>query len=395
MEPKKLSWKERGQLWLRLGIRLVLAALLILLVWTAGGRLLSLFMPFLLALAAAAIFQKPVRWLQKKLGWKRRVIALLTVIVFFLAVGTAIGFLVRAAVKELISLTENWQTILAAGEQMAGRLEGLIQSLTARLPFRFAPQGEPLLDRMAQWLQEWLNDAAPNLARLTVFATDKAREVATIVLAAVVFLTATYFLCADYPYLRARAVGKMDERTRAWAGQVKRAALAAFGGYLKAQLLLSAGVFVILLIGFALIGQEYALLLALALAVLDFIPLIGAGTVMVPWAIVDLLTGRYLFAAELMAVWGVIVLFRRVAEPKFVGDQTGLSPILSLMSIYIGMRLAGVAGMILGPILTLVVLNLAGLGLFDRVRADLRLAADDTAALLRDAGKKDEDELKK
>ena len=84
----------------------------------------------------------------------------------------------------------------------------------------------------------------------------------------------------------------------------------------------------------------------------------------------------------MMSIWGVIALFRRVMEPKFVGDQTGLSPILSLVSIYVGMKLAGVLGMILGPIVLLVLLNLAGMGMFRSLRRDLTAAAEDIAAIL-------------
>ena len=123
-------------------------------------------------------------------------------------------------------------------------------------------------------------------------------------------------------------------------------------------------------------------LLALGLAVLDFIPIVGAGTVMVPWAVVELVTRNFSSAISLMVIWGVIALFRRAMEPKFVGDQTGLSPVLSLLSVYVGMKLGGVLGMILGPVLTLVVLNLAGMGLFRGLRADLSAAAWDVAAIL-------------
>ena len=161
-------------------------------------------------------------------------------------------------------------------------------------------------------------------------------------------------------------------------------ALAAFGGYLKAEFLLSVGVFFILLGGFFIIHQPYGLLLALVLAVMDFIPIIGAGTVMVPWAVIDLFTGNLGGAIRLMVIWGLIALFRRVGEPKFVGDQTGLSPILSLVSIYVGMRLGGVLGMILGPTVLLIALNLVKLGLFDGVRADAEAAVEDVIAILRE-----------
>ena len=144
------------------------------------------------------------------------------------------------------------------------------------------------------------------------------------------------------------------------------------------------GVFFILLTGFTLTGQPYGLLLAFLLAVLDFIPIVGAGTVMVPWAVVDLCLGNLRQAVELMVIWGVIALFRRVGEPKIVGDQTGLPPVVSLISIYVGMRLAGVLGMILAPVVCMVFLNICRLGVFTPVLEDLRLAAGDLAAFLRD-----------
>lgn len=214
--------------------------------------------------------------------------------------------------------------------------------------------------------------------------TNKAVALPSFLLALVIFLMALYFLTADYPYLRTWAVQHTSASVTRFFSQVKQTALAAFGGYLKAELMLSVGVFFILLVGFILTRQSYGLLLALGLAVLDFIPIVGAGTVMVPWAVIALFTRDYVTAVNLMLIWGVIALFRRVMEPKFVGNQTGLSPILSLFSIYVGMKIAGVLGMILGPICTLVLLNLAALGIFDGIKADLSAAAADIAAILRE-----------
>lgn len=211
---------------------------------------------------------------------------------------------------------------------------------------------------------------------------EKAVSFSSFLLALVFFVMATFMLTADYPYLRSRAAQHLDEGTLHFLGQVRATALGAFGGYLKAELLLSIGVFFILLIGFFVIRQPYGLLLALGLAIMDFIPIIGAGTVMVPWAVIALFTHNYLDAIEIMVIWGIIAMFRRVMEPKFVGDQTGLSPIASLVSIYVGMQVAGVLGMILGPILLLVLLNLAGMGMFRGLRLDIAAAVRDIAALL-------------
>lgn len=386
MYREPLSWPQRGQLWLRIGIRLLVTVAVLLFVWKLGRPLLALFMPFLLALGAAALLNPVVRQLQRRLGWSRGALSLLTLMVIFGAAGTGLTLLVRSAVLELVSLAENWQGILLTIENSVLELDLLLQGLAEKLPFAITAPDQTVLERVVSWMQEWMQTAAPDLGNLTQFATDKARGVAGFALALVVFLMGSYFLCADYPYLRTRVIQRLDDGFLSFLRQVKTAALAAFGGYLKAQLLLTVGVFFILLGGFLLTGQSYALLLALGLAVLDFIPIVGSGTVMVPWAVIDLFTARYDRAIAIMVIWGAVALFRRVGEPKFVGNQTGLSPIVSLISIYVGMRVGGVAGMILGPILTLVVLNLLGLGLLDGVKADLRLAAEDTAAILRGSG---------
>lgn len=388
MHRKQLDWAQRGRLWLRLLIRVLGTALILWAAVKLGGPLLSLFMPFILALAAAALLDPVVRVLQRRLGWARKWVSLVVLIVLVGGIGGALALLLRAGVEEVVSLAENWDGLLAAFSQGLERAEGLLQNLARSLPFKLPAHDRPLLDQVGQWLSQWLAGAVPDIGNLTGFAAARARGAVSFVLALVAFLMGAYFLCADYPYLRTGFARRLDEATLARFEQVKKVSLGAFGGYLRAQLLLSLGVFVILLCGFLVTGQSYALLLALGFAILDFIPLIGSGTVMVPWAVIDLILGNYARAIQLMVIWGLIVVFRRLAEPKVVGDQTGLSPILSLISIYIGMRLYGVLGMVFCPILVLVVLNLAGLGLFDGPRRDLKLAFEDIMAILR--GSKDE-----
>ena len=383
MYREPLNWAQRGQLWLRLCIRFFGTVLILWGLAKVGRPLLSLFMPFVLALAAAALLDPVVQLLQKRMKWSRKWVSLIVLIVLVGGIGGVIALLVRAGVQEAVSLAENWDGLLAAVSQGLETAEAALEALLEKLPFHLPAYDEPLLDQVGLWLSQWLEGFVPSLGNLTGFAAARAKAVVEFVLALVVFLTGTYFLCADYPYLRTSFAKRMDENTLGWFNQVKKVSLGAFGGYLRAQLLLSLGVFCILLCGFLVTGQSYGLLLALGFAILDFIPLIGSGTVMVPWAVVALFLGNYTQAIQLMVIWGLIVLFRRVAEPKVVGDQTGLSPILSLISIYVGMRLYGVAGMILCPILLLVVLNLASLGLFDGIRADLKLAFMDLLSILR------------
>ena len=379
MTNERLTWTQRGQLWLRLGLRLTLAALAVWLVIRFGRPLLSLFAPFLFALAAAALLNPLVKRLQKTLGWNRQLLSALVLILLFGLVGGGLALLVYAAAGQLVSLVQNWSGLLESAQSAMDQVEALFARFLTLVP----PQVTEILEETGDELFRWLSDAAPAaLANLGVEAGEKAMGLPSFLVALIIFVMATFLLTADYPYLRSRAVQHMDEGVLRFLGQLRSTALGAFGGYLKAEFLLSVGVFFILLAGFFIIRQPYGLLLALGLAVMDFIPIIGAGTVMVPWAFIALFTGDLPSAVELMAIWGVIALFRRVMEPKFVGDQTGLSPLMSLVSIYVGMKLAGVLGMVFGPVVLLVLLNLAGMGMFRGLRLDLTAAARDIAAIL-------------
>jgi sporulation integral membrane protein YtvI len=379
MNNKQLTWPQRGALWLRLGIRLGLTALAVWLAARFGRPLLSLFAPFLLALIAAAALNPLVKKLQKLLGWNRQVLTLLLLFLIFGLLGGGLALLVYAAAGQLMSLVQNWGGLLDSLQAVMDQLEALFARLLTLVP----PQVNEIVENAGDSLFQWLSEAAPAaLGNLGLEAGERAMGLPAFLVALVIFIMATFLLTADYPYLRSRYVQHLDEGLLRFLGQLRTTALGAFGGYVKAEFLLSVGVFFILLAGFFLIRQPYGLLLSLGLAVMDFIPIIGAGTVMVPWAFVALFTGDFTAAVELMAIWGVIALFRRVMEPKFVGDQTGLSPILSLVSIYVGMKLAGVLGMVFGPVVLLVVLNLAGMGMFRGARLDLEAAARDIAAIL-------------
>ena len=379
MTQKQLTWHQRGALWLRLSIRLLLFAAGCFAVLRFGRPLLALCAPFVFALAAAALLNPLIKALQRALGWSRQLVSAALLLLLFALVGGGLALLAYAAVGQAVSLVQNWSGLLDSLQAALDQLESLFAQLLALAPPQLTQLPENAGGQLFQWLYQVVPDA---LASLGLEAGERAMGLPSFLMALVIFIMATFLLTADYPYLRSRAVQHMDEGLLRFLSQVRATALGAFGGYLKAEFLLSVGVFFILLAGFFLMGQPYGLLLSLGLAVMDFIPVIGAGTVMVPWAFVALFTRDFSNAAWLMGIWGVIALFRRVMEPKFVGDQTGLSPILSLVGIYVGMKLAGVLGMILGPVALLILLNLAGMGCFQGLALDLRAAAKDIAAIL-------------
>ena len=316
-----------------------------------GLPLLSLFAPFVAALITAAILHPPIRWLQRRLGVPRKFSTLLILLLLFGLLGAGIGYLGYAGGVELVALVQNWNGLL---ENLQSTLDQ-IEIMSAQL-WRLVPaQLTAAVESVTQGFMEWLSSAMPNLLNAAVeYTTDKARGVPDVVLALIIYIMACYMLTVDYPYLRSQAAQHTHQRLLHFLKQVRDTAVAAFGGYLRAEFLLSVVVFFILLAGFFLIGQSYGLLLALGLAVMDFIPIIGAGTVMVPWAVIDSVYGKLLPRRPAHAHLG-----RHRPVPPGGGAQVrratrpACPPSLSLISIYIGWRLAGVLGMILGPTIAL------------------------------------------
>ncbi|MEG1395830.1 MAG: sporulation integral membrane protein YtvI [Oscillospiraceae bacterium] len=380
MEHHELPWRERGRLWLRLGVRILIYCAVALLLFYVLPPVLGLFMPFVVAFIMAWLLNPLVKWIQKKTKAPRGLISLLLILLLF---GVFSGLLVGfgyTIVNEIRTLAANWESIWASFKGVFDSLSLLLTDAFKILPDDMAQQALALMNQFVQWLQNLIPTI---LGTLAGNAGNFAMSIPAFVVAAVIFVMGWYFIAADYPHIRFVLTDHLPPEFRIFMGKVKGTALGAFGGWLKTQVIIACVVFLILLAGFMIIGQGYALLLAFMLAILDLIPIVGSGTIMIPWAVIDLFTGNYRHAIELMVIWGVLALFRRMAEPKVLGDQTGLPPILSLVGIFIGMRLGGVFGMIVGPILLMVVINIAKGGLFDGLLADLRLALSDTTALLK------------
>ena len=115
-------------------------------------------------------------------------------------------------------------------------------------------------------------------------------------------------------------------------------------------------------ISFKLQSIPYTFLLAMCIAVIDALPILGVGTVLIPWSIISLVTGDFFHAVGMIATYGVVLVIRNMVEPKIVGMHIGLHPFVSLLCIYFGYRIAGFGGMFLVPVLVLLICKLQELG---------------------------------
>ena len=129
----------------------------------------------------------------------------------------------------------------------------------------------------------------------------------------------------------------------------------------------------ILLAGFVVLGIRYAFLLAILIAVLDFLPLFGTGTVLLPWAVVKVFSGEYMLAAGLALLYVVSQVARQMIQPKIVGDSMGLPPLMTLFLLYLGFKIRGISGMIMAVPLGILGMKLYEYGMFDSLIRNVRL----------------------
>ena len=119
--------------------------------------------------------------------------------------------------------------------------------------------------------------------------------------------------------------------------------------WFRAYLLILGLTFFELFIGFSMLGVSYSFLSALGVALVDILPMFGAGAVLVPWAAVMLITGDQFMGVGLLVLWAIVSVVRQFAEPRIIGRSFGVSPILTLLAMYAGLRLFGIGGMITAP----------------------------------------------
>ena len=370
----KHTTTHQKQLYLRILARIVIAVLIFFGTVYLLPSLFSLTAPFFYALLLAAILNPLVRKLHTRFGWHRKLLALLLVIFVVLSLLSLLGWLGYIVVNELVLLASNLDEIWGSFSESLAFVGTIATALLDFFPGDTDTFATTFMDNAFNWINTAIIDLGNFLLTRTPAITTR---VGSGVLDMIMFILASYFTIVEYPRLKEIADKYSDGSVYKYFQTLKNATKVAIGGYLKAQFILSGITFVLMLVVLMLLGQDYAFILALLLAFLDFLPLIGTSIVLVPWGIAQIIMGNLWTGIFLILLSWVCFFIRRIIEPKVMGTQTGLHPLMALLSIYVGLRAYGVWGAILGPIVVMVALNLVKSGLFDATIKDVKDAFRD------------------
>ena len=317
--------------------------------WLAIRFLLPVTAPFVLGLALALAAEPMARPLRRRIGAAPA--ALISVSLSFCLFSSAVLLLAAFGLRQLGSLSG----VLPDMEKAVSHGFDLAQTRLLQLSAHIPAAIRPLVERN---VTELFSDGSALLDRGVHLGLSLAGNALTHVpdsaLTLVTGLISAYLISARLPAL-AQKIPR--EKLRTVLNTLKRIRTAV-GGWLLAQGKLMGVTFAILLCGLLFLRIENAFLWAVGISLVDAFPILGIGTVLLPWAAFGFLQGDTARALGLTGIWVTVSVLRSVLEPKLLGKQLGLDPLVTLMALYAGYKLLGLWGVILAPLLTVTAIQL-------------------------------------
>lgn len=346
-------------------VNLAIALLAVLAVIFLLPRLLMFFLPFVVGWIIAMMASPLVRFFEEKFRLKRKIgsaFVIITVIgVVVLLVYLLVAWLAEQVVGLLVALPGMWEGM----ESDINRMGEILGAFFDRLPGETQVQFNDLLDTVGGYIGSFLRRiGTPTIAA----AGNLAKQLPSILIGIVMTLLSSYFFVAEHQQIKEWLRNHTPGSVQLYYDMIRRSLAKSVGGYLKAQLKIEVWMYLLLVLGLAILRVNYFALIALLIAIMDFLPFLGTGTILIPWAIIKVFAGDYKVAAGLLIIWGVGQLARQLIQPKIVGDSVGVPPLPTLLLLYIGYRIGGVIGMLIAVPLGLMLFSMYQEGAFDGIR---------------------------
>ncbi len=356
--------------YLKISLNLLIAVGLLLLIVLLLPKVIWFFIPFLIGWIIASIANPLVSFLEKKLRIRRKAMSVLVIVLVIAAVGGALYFLISKLVEQGVELVHNLPTMWKTFEEELTGVGDKWDVFYKRLPVSFQETLSELYSNLSTYIGDFVDKiSSPAMSAMGNFV----KSIPNVIICTIMCLISSYYFVSEredvYHFFRTHTPLSIQQKWIVGYRSMKRSV----GGYFLAQLRIELWIYVLLVIGLMILGVDYVLLIALLIALLDFLPVFGTGTVLLPWALIRLLSGNYRMAVGLVIIWGVGQLVRQLIQPKFIGDTVGVKPLPTLFLLYIGYRFAGVLGMIIAVPIGMIVMNLNEAGAFDTTRNSLRL----------------------
>lgn len=330
-------------------INLLYGALIVMIVFITINYGLGLITPFLLAFLIAYFIKTPAKFIAKKAHLPYKPVALLLVLLFYATIGILIALLSIKIVTATIGFVGALPALYTT------QIEPSLSSLFHDIERAFARMDPALIAPLNDVFTQFIQSVGELVTNLSVNAVRSLSGYATslpgLFVKMVLMIISTFFIAGDYDILIGFASRQLSEKATVFLRSIREYVLGTLFVCIRSYALIITITFVELSIGLTILGIEDSVLIAFCIAIFDILPVLGTGGIMIPWVILAALQGHFSLSIGLLVVYVVITIIRNIIEPKIVGSQIGLHPIVTLVSMFVGAQLFGVIGLFGFPIL--------------------------------------------
>jgi sporulation integral membrane protein YtvI len=315
-------------------------------------KVLPFVWPFVFGFLFSLLLRKPARWISKLIKARSKVakpIVLVLMVLLYGVIFVAVILLISRLFYEAQRLFNNAPAIINWVQQAFDNwLERLWPKGLETSPDSVQVLIDAVLDSFRRFVQNIASKATPVVAQ---GAWTTVTGIPGMLLFIVMTVMSSFYFTSDNDRIQAyfRKILPVDFVKKA-DNLIKDITFAGFQ-QMKAQLIISFIIMVMLVVVFTIFGFDYSLLLGIAIGIVDVLPVLGAGTILIPWALFNLLAGELTIGLQLVVMYILVVVVRQIIEPRIVSNKLGLYPLVSMVSMYIGFVTIGFLGLIIGPFL--------------------------------------------
>ncbi len=303
--------------------------------------LLAVLLPFIAAVAVGFLAQKPAETVSKKLNARNRTVAALLALFIYLVLGVGLTLIIVYGISSIQSVTGNISSLITLAAEKAAAFSNRFSSITAALP----EQLQGVLNNLPQ------NIAEKAAALLASFASDAVSFAAKIVpsffFGLIIAVMASVYFARDFGAVRHFFLSVTPEKYHKSIIKIKKILFKNILGMLKGYGTLCIITFLELSIGFLIIGVKNPFFYAAVISLVDALPVLGAGIVLVPWAVIAIIAGNIKLGIMLAVLYLITAILRNILEPRILSARLGIPPLLSLLIIFLGLKLFGFFGMLI------------------------------------------------
>lgn len=304
--------------------------------------------PFLLAMVIA-ISIEPVNGVLMKYGRLNRISAATISCSLFTLVMLGLLYLMGLKViTELLNFLKRFPVYLADADRYLHNAIVRTQLFYDALPPEVAVQVQGGLDAGVRAITAALNKL------IAALSGPFLKAIPDLFIFFIVFIVALYLFSYSLNGLKNIFLSLFEDKSRGKVENVLINLRKSIFGFFRAQLILSSLTFLISLLGLVILHVDFPLAIAFLIVIVDLLPILGTGSAIMPWAIYKMVTGDPYMGIGLIVLFLIITIFRRIVEPKILGDSVGIGALSALISLYVGYKLVGVVGLFLGPIIVII-----------------------------------------